>query len=672
KKMKVIEDYVAGYPFKQIASRAKVSEGSVSNIINELYTGELELGFEDEVEMLREIAVELRKEGMGVAQARAGFALLRRLHEIGAEPEQLKEFTAVCKRQDERFVRAATRLASLEERYGDYEDVLNELELKGEQVHTLEHELQEQNSQKEALEAELTALRREHELAESIVHMRAQLESAAEERDKLQRETEAIKDVMTSFEKLRQTASAHALPLTSDTIDHMVEMLALHGKQGVDALHALSARLKTELLSPEEALSLIQRIKGIEALGFGIDEAERLATELNRMEGGIDQSLKQLISLIKEHGSMVSAVEKMRQKTREAQGRIRSLNGQISSKKRQLARLEHDVQAKKELVASLNQEASELDGEIATKRENTLKVGVELAHLLHVKPDIESILNKKKEVEAELAEQKEQLETLTSELSHMLGTKEEASAILQRLECSKDELEKLQATLKEAEKQADELEALRQWRTYLLSGVIEEWVWWDIKALMRIHEGETEPASYVKQKSEDVRKAMVKLYREMIDGDIASVFDYENLQQKNKRMGKELDDLREELRDTKQKLHDCNAKAERLMRFMDSPERLTQEQRAILKEEIREWIKVNRAGGFLGSAAGNFVEDIISPIFGGPAFGTWYNQLNGSTCTMCRNGTIHCYQALVGRCQRCGTVYYLGSEQDALKNVLTR
>ena len=37
KKMKVVEDYVAGYPFKQIASRAKVSEGSVSNIINELH-----------------------------------------------------------------------------------------------------------------------------------------------------------------------------------------------------------------------------------------------------------------------------------------------------------------------------------------------------------------------------------------------------------------------------------------------------------------------------------------------------------------------------------------------------------------------------------------------------------------------------------------------------------
>jgi len=36
-------------------------------------------------------------------------------------------------------------------------------------VHTLEHEIQEQNSRKEALEAELTTLRREHELGESIV-----------------------------------------------------------------------------------------------------------------------------------------------------------------------------------------------------------------------------------------------------------------------------------------------------------------------------------------------------------------------------------------------------------------------------------------------------------------------------------------------------------------------
>jgi len=42
-----------------------------------------------------------------------------------------QKFTAVCKKQDDRFVRAAMRPASLEKKYGDYEDVLNELELKG-------------------------------------------------------------------------------------------------------------------------------------------------------------------------------------------------------------------------------------------------------------------------------------------------------------------------------------------------------------------------------------------------------------------------------------------------------------------------------------------------------------------------------------------------------------
>jgi len=618
----VIKDYVAGYPFKQIASRAKVSEGSVSNITNELYEGEFDLDFEDEVEELRELSTELRKENVGVAEARAGFAFMRRLHEIGAEPEQLEEFVAVCKRQDERFVHASMRLASLEEKYGEYEDVLNNLELKGEQLHTLEATLHERNNQKEKLEAETAALRKEHKLALKVVDMREQLGSAKGElaktkqaKDKLQREAEAIKDTLNSFEELKQTASAHALPLSSHTIDYMAEMLASHGKKGINTLHTLSARLKAEQLPPDEALAHIQRIKNIEILGFGIDEAEKLAREFNRMEGGFDQSLEQLITLIEEYGSMASAVAEMRQKSWEAQSRVALLDRKIASKKRQAAKLEHDLQAKTETVESLQQESTELNDEIGARRKDILKVSAELAHLLHVKPDVESILSKKKEVEEKLAEQKEQLNALTSELAHMLKTKEKASAILEQMERSKGELEKLQATLKGAETQAEELEALRQWRTYLLSGVINERVWQDIKALMRVHEGEIEPASYVRQRREDVRKAMVRLYGEMIEEDIPSVFDYAYLQDEKKKVDQEARELREKLIEAKQNLCDCDAKNESLMQFMDHPEKLTGEQRAILREEIRERERTAHAGLFLGSVGGGFLKDAISDIF---------------------------------------------------------
>ena len=81
KTMNVVRLYMKGHPHQYIADRAGVSKGTVANIIDDLREGRFNAieNLSDQIDGLREVAVELRKSGLSLSQAAMGLSASREL-----------------------------------------------------------------------------------------------------------------------------------------------------------------------------------------------------------------------------------------------------------------------------------------------------------------------------------------------------------------------------------------------------------------------------------------------------------------------------------------------------------------------------------------------------------------------------------------------------------------
>ena len=94
KQLVVVRLYLSGLSYDEIAAKGGVSKGTVANIVSELKAGRFhETGnVSEQLELLRELAVELKQTGLTLGQAAAGVAVLSYLEEFGLEPATLEEF----------------------------------------------------------------------------------------------------------------------------------------------------------------------------------------------------------------------------------------------------------------------------------------------------------------------------------------------------------------------------------------------------------------------------------------------------------------------------------------------------------------------------------------------------------------------------------------------------
>src|SRR3990170_4873594 len=99
KKLTVIKLYPEGFPYKEISAKTGVSTGSITTIISELKGGVFpEVGvLGEEVDLLHEVAVELKHLGTTPAQSIVGLAVLKRIHENGLEPADMHRWAGILK-----------------------------------------------------------------------------------------------------------------------------------------------------------------------------------------------------------------------------------------------------------------------------------------------------------------------------------------------------------------------------------------------------------------------------------------------------------------------------------------------------------------------------------------------------------------------------------------------
>jgi predicted DNA-binding protein YlxM (UPF0122 family) len=93
KKMSIIKTYLKGLSYDENASKNKVSKGTVANVIFDLKEGQFPQvsSIPEELEQLRELAIEIKRSGISSTQATIGLSLLSRLKSVGVEPAAIEK-----------------------------------------------------------------------------------------------------------------------------------------------------------------------------------------------------------------------------------------------------------------------------------------------------------------------------------------------------------------------------------------------------------------------------------------------------------------------------------------------------------------------------------------------------------------------------------------------------
>ena len=381
KKLEIIYLYFRGLGYDEIARRTGTSKGSVHNVVNELLEGRFPaVARAEEVSLLRDLAVSLKKAGLNVYEAMVGLGSYERLRELGMEPAQLKDLIKVLldlKPDDvstRAFVVAALRLHSLGEKTGrDYEDLAAEAD---------------------ELAAKLPTLRRE---ADFLRAQRGKLEKLErDEKGKL----EQLKKERGDLDGLLRTLREHL---------NEVERGQATAQRAVDALEKHVSDLESHKSSlGSEIKSMKVTVKGLDRIGLGAKELRRLLAALDNVGArtGIDRGrlLERLLQGVKELEGVIYLEREKKRVEAEVGGLSQNLGaleahkekirGEIAALESDRAQLEglvnsirervtEDIQATLEVAFAKAQQASQKVTEIAEQAEAPIRQVAERVRVLN-------------------------------------------------------------------------------------------------------------------------------------------------------------------------------------------------------------------------------------------------------------------------------------------------
>lgn len=163
KKVSIIKLYLEGFSYDEIAARGNVSKGTVANVISELKAGRFPeySDLPEQLALLRELAVDLRKSKITAVQAVLGFFMFTRLQELGIEPSDIESFSDLCRTLDKEgmevqpFLNAARTLEEERKRSGLG---VEELEMKVKDLEETANRLEPLKREVKAYEIQLTDL----------------------------------------------------------------------------------------------------------------------------------------------------------------------------------------------------------------------------------------------------------------------------------------------------------------------------------------------------------------------------------------------------------------------------------------------------------------------------------------------------------------------------------
>ncbi len=297
KKVAIIRQYLSGFSYDEIAAKGGVSKGTVANVVNELKAGKFpeatDIG--EDIELLRELSLELRRSKLGSGQCATGLFLLTRISECGLEPADIGRWPMILKsvgNEDEaqEFVRLVYSIQEVQQRTGlslnALDDKAYELERKAADLEPMlkQHDdcrtqLAKLTKQRDELDNSVSGLeekykllnprvndleKREQTLSRRITDMEPKAQKAETTLSTLNKEKQRLQDIGLSLNKLAEF---------NDRL------------QVISQRHAIeSVELRSRLL---HELETIDKVLGLEAL------IRNRQQELDKMEQAVASTKKE-------------------------------------------------------------------------------------------------------------------------------------------------------------------------------------------------------------------------------------------------------------------------------------------------------------------------------------------------------------------------------------------
>jgi len=264
-KIEAIELYLTGLTANEVVAKTGISKGAVVSILEDAREGKFPgIDLKDRVDELHTLSVRLKKETLDLAQARLGFAFLRRILDMGIEPDKFKEWLDFCSEisptPPEGLIPAAIELFGVEKATGkSYGEIASEVK--------------DLYSQREKLAREVQDLKaneiRARELRSELQKTLDQVNKLAGEKNRLEGAADSLKDFLRK--------KAEQLGISSDELE---------------------ARLK-ELVSLEAEVtgkrSEKNRLEGeIESL---IEHQQKLSSRMEKASVDFDRDMKSITQM---------------------------------------------------------------------------------------------------------------------------------------------------------------------------------------------------------------------------------------------------------------------------------------------------------------------------------------------------------------------------------------
>ncbi len=332
KKLLIIRLYTEGLSYSEIAIKASVGKGTVANVITELKAGKFpEFGdLPEQLELIRELAIDLRRSRLTPVQSAVGITVLSRLQELGVEPGEIEGLSALYRTLNTEgtdmrsFMRAALALEEARVRTGlsveelemkvkDLEESVSRLEPVAREVAHREAQLTKLNAQSESLVEEIAKLEERHEILKENVRDKEQRETKLSNRVRdLEDRAQSADEKLINTRKDLQTLSG--IGMSPDNLSAFAQRLKVVAQHHGVKPEIVCSKLMNALEQLDEGLGLDiiveeknQKLRKIEDTILREEEKsavlattnEKLQQERSNLEATLSEERRHIIKDIK-------------------------------------------------------------------------------------------------------------------------------------------------------------------------------------------------------------------------------------------------------------------------------------------------------------------------------------------------------------------------------------
>jgi DNA repair exonuclease SbcCD ATPase subunit len=99
KRISVVRQYLSGLSYDEIATKTRVSKGSVANVVTDLKAGEIPEAADivEQIELLRELSIDLKASALTPGQCAVGLTVFKRINECGLDPADIERWPLILR-----------------------------------------------------------------------------------------------------------------------------------------------------------------------------------------------------------------------------------------------------------------------------------------------------------------------------------------------------------------------------------------------------------------------------------------------------------------------------------------------------------------------------------------------------------------------------------------------